>query len=337
MPTFYVHIGTHKTGSTALQNYLHNNRTELSNSGILYPEAGLHGTGHHSIAWSAAREERELLAKYFQSIRVEAEKIKAQKIILSSEEFEFVPGLDTLRSCLPADTQIILYCRRPDRYLESEFNQHVRMYDLRFVGDIYRFLFRVNFMTRCDYLAICKKWGSAFGPKNIHLVSYDNARKTDSLYKTFHSAVGINDSDKLSQPNKSELNLGMTAPGIYYLSRLNQEALGKQQHFQLIKEIILNFQDSPKQSLLEKSDRIRIYESVRKRISTLESLYNLRLFDHPRNDVGPERAFCDYSSVDPVILTKLLGKAKAPLYESRLPTERNDIEHRYIPSEWNWI
>jgi capsular polysaccharide export protein len=39
-PSLILHIGTTKTGSTSLQNFLFSNRARLLEKGILFPEAG---------------------------------------------------------------------------------------------------------------------------------------------------------------------------------------------------------------------------------------------------------------------------------------------------------
>lgn len=45
--TLYIHAGTHKTGTTAIQKFLSANRDLLAKNGYLYP-----GTdqGHHDVA-----------------------------------------------------------------------------------------------------------------------------------------------------------------------------------------------------------------------------------------------------------------------------------------------
>ena len=41
MKTAYIHIGTHKTGSTSIQDFLFKNRTKLRDRGFLYPLSGI--------------------------------------------------------------------------------------------------------------------------------------------------------------------------------------------------------------------------------------------------------------------------------------------------------
>ena len=48
MPRLVLHIGTHKTGTTSLQNHWHANRQALSQVGIVYPDLTPH-SGHHGF------------------------------------------------------------------------------------------------------------------------------------------------------------------------------------------------------------------------------------------------------------------------------------------------
>lgn len=47
----HLHIGTHKTGTTALQQTLAENREQLVQQGFLYPQAGWHQFAQHFLAF----------------------------------------------------------------------------------------------------------------------------------------------------------------------------------------------------------------------------------------------------------------------------------------------
>jgi len=51
--TLFVHIGTHKTGTTSIQNFLRNHATSLNECGVFVPKSGTldENSGHHNIAW----------------------------------------------------------------------------------------------------------------------------------------------------------------------------------------------------------------------------------------------------------------------------------------------
>jgi hypothetical protein len=49
--TVFIHAGTHKTGTTALQRFLGANERALLESGLHYPRQGRVEWGHHNLAW----------------------------------------------------------------------------------------------------------------------------------------------------------------------------------------------------------------------------------------------------------------------------------------------
>src|SRR5204862_1632178 len=53
-----LHVGTHKTGTTSLQVTLADLSADLAARGILYPETGRVGAGHHNIAWGLVGDRR---------------------------------------------------------------------------------------------------------------------------------------------------------------------------------------------------------------------------------------------------------------------------------------
>jgi hypothetical protein len=90
----FVHVGLHKTGSTAIQRLLSRAGPQLTGRGLFYPSAGRFKefTGHHNIAWEVTHDRRydrklgsiaELLAEIVDV---------PQDVILSSEDFEGVVG-----------------------------------------------------------------------------------------------------------------------------------------------------------------------------------------------------------------------------------------------------
>lgn len=86
----FLHIGTHKTGSTAIQVQLNNHRRQLARRGFLYPKTGIPAplAGHHNIAWQLRGDRRfrpELGT--VDDLFVEIGK-SDHDVILSSEDFE---------------------------------------------------------------------------------------------------------------------------------------------------------------------------------------------------------------------------------------------------------
>jgi hypothetical protein len=151
-----LHIGYYKTGTTALQDQLSHLRPALARHGVLYPRAGRPVRGNPSHSGLAFQEllragsrppfwytNRRRLAelggrrgRVRQSIGAEISASAADTIIISSEEFirfgstHGVPAeqaRDMVRALGIDQLTIVCYVRRPDRYLESWYNQLVKM------------------------------------------------------------------------------------------------------------------------------------------------------------------------------------------------------------------
>src|SRR5215472_13958718 len=85
----YIHVGPHKTGTTSIQWFLQENRTELLKHGYFVPESETKRGAHHALAEGLAGlelgEHREPLVA--NSIRAIAD-TPSEVIIISSEALE---------------------------------------------------------------------------------------------------------------------------------------------------------------------------------------------------------------------------------------------------------
>ena len=60
MRKLILHIGRHKTGTTAIQRFLYGNPELLRANGYCYPDHGAIGFGHHDIAGALIKKNMEL-------------------------------------------------------------------------------------------------------------------------------------------------------------------------------------------------------------------------------------------------------------------------------------
>jgi hypothetical protein len=144
-----IHIGTHKTGTTALQQFLHANREPLAASGFHYATPP-HGIQHSNLVANAlnvgeSRVVRAFLTKHLEvarrrgahTILVSAENFYAMSVLSAMQRRQVCANsvgrdralIETLQSLMPkgiATSQIVCYFRRPDRYAESLYSQHVK-------------------------------------------------------------------------------------------------------------------------------------------------------------------------------------------------------------------
>ena len=142
-PTPILHVGTHKTGTTALQHSLKAASPELEACGISY-DPNLGGkktvdTAHHSLARLLGEPEtddtRRVLGGYRKAIAQELD--KGRDVVISSERIYRMKVNDGLAAdsarrryldrvagfFVGLPVELIVYFRRPDTYIESFFRE----------------------------------------------------------------------------------------------------------------------------------------------------------------------------------------------------------------------
>ncbi len=206
--TLLLHVGTHKTGTTALQAMLVLNRDALAAQGIAIPDTGrvrqspdYETPGHHALAWElAASPPYPMLARAVG----ELQSLSARTAVISSEEFSPIhhhhEALSALRSAFAEAgyrTVVLLYLRPQARYAESIFQQHVR--DHRYLsfatlleeildrGCSERGELRFEFL----YSRMLDSLTAAFGGENIVVRPYLPDRGPEHLHRDFLRVVGM--------------------------------------------------------------------------------------------------------------------------------------------------
>jgi hypothetical protein len=132
----YIHVGPHKTGTTSIQWFLQENRSELLNDGYFVPESETKRGAHHALVEGLAGldvgEHREPLVT--RSI-AEISETPAQAIIISSEALE---GLFRNRQNtkvffnriqeLNLQPQLILFPRNQSQWINSSYASTVKSF-----------------------------------------------------------------------------------------------------------------------------------------------------------------------------------------------------------------
>ncbi|MDC0736662.1 hypothetical protein N6L24_00075 [Cognatishimia sp. SS12] len=124
MTQVIIHIGTQKTGSTAIQSALFSNAEALEPLGYHFVKAGRRRAAHNHIAVSSRGPEiGALLDEVVAEIDAAPDKIH----ILSSEMFFRTSIAETLAAAFPDrlkdNIKFIAYVRRQDKFLEAMYKQ----------------------------------------------------------------------------------------------------------------------------------------------------------------------------------------------------------------------
>ncbi|RNF34020.1 hypothetical protein A7A09_014060 [Paracoccus methylarcula] len=148
-----VHIGHPKTGTTSIQKFLWTNRASLRQQGILYrrysrlieqPELAV--TVHHrlgaivsnpllcsSLGIRDISSQAKVVKRFEAAVAADLSSTGAHTMVFSCEYLGIPsrghPGISALRDWLAErfkETRIILYIRRQDQFLESDYSQYLR-------------------------------------------------------------------------------------------------------------------------------------------------------------------------------------------------------------------
>jgi hypothetical protein len=210
--TLFVHIGTHKTGTTSIQNFLRRHSTRLRECGVFVPKAGtLNPTsGHHNIAWEIRKDPRynpriDGVAELVEELKTSNE----STAVISSEDFEYLvqypselKAFDDRVEAAGFSTKYVVYFRERDSYARSlycelevdcelevarladnfdEFRQSIeKLGYVRVNGDWY---------YEFSYDRFVKNWENILGPK-VRAYNYDESVQAMGLLPSFLLTIG---------------------------------------------------------------------------------------------------------------------------------------------------
>ncbi len=210
--TIYFHIGSPKTGTTSLQQFLAANRSRLADQGYQFPSF-LGEQNHTKLAAYAVNEgrmlpilidlrltDKEKLAVF----RPRLEEIFTKKInsdanyifsnehclgfLSAKEEKERLKGLVTRTG---QDVQIIIYFREPVAYHASRFSTNVKMGRTRTIA-------RPSDSQMdewYDYYSIAMEWAHVFGKDNVTVRIFSrDVMKQGDIRQDFCEVLGLDDS-----------------------------------------------------------------------------------------------------------------------------------------------
>jgi hypothetical protein len=198
----YLHIGTHKTGSTSIQAALNCGGERLKQFGFLYPSTGRTNeyTAHHNIVWELGGA--NMFRREIGSVAGLLKEIESceHDIILSSEDFSNLIGGRAFKNFVVTlqDNNfrvcIVVYLRNQIDYIRSLYLQglhHQRTapfarFIQRALGPVRLPELGINYLNYRDMLNCLR------ATKEVDLIvrSYDESKKT-SVVRDFMSILGL--------------------------------------------------------------------------------------------------------------------------------------------------
>ncbi len=234
--TVYIHIGTHKTGTTAIQKFSAENSTELLELGIDYPTISRPAinkvsSGHHLLPWyiinhpvpgnfyGEYEEKREFL---FPELVLYINSSAYNHIVLSSEEFDRLSEEQIIKLkeyFTDFDIKIIVYLLIKDSYVESMYQTDVIFNNQK--NNIIEYM--KTMPMPLDYYKFIKRWQNAFGIENVDINFYcKKALLSENIVFDFYSKIGIDVKDIIVKDKNSNVNASLPFQYVALISMLRR-------------------------------------------------------------------------------------------------------------------
>lgn len=171
------HIGTNKTGSTAIQSFLDSNPEFLARHSLLYPRATRKlDIGHHSFA-----QITDYSDMYDAIVKIESEYATSQLrggMIFSSEVFHTHEPFLLSRMFRGYEVQVVVFLRPHLDYYSSWYREGIKSHN--FTWDFPTFL---DYAAR-PYTSWLPLWDKAFPSGTLTPILYDGTSSVDAFLKS---------------------------------------------------------------------------------------------------------------------------------------------------------
>jgi hypothetical protein len=206
MARIFLHIGTNKTGTSAIQSFFSHNREQAREHGFLYPETACSGSAHYALSgllgfnlnkhkrcakraddaeWRAIRE----------SLDREIADTSPSAIMFSSENFVIGTPLEPVRDFFGKDdVRILAYLRRHDSWWAAAYSQAVKAVSLPPWGQgIEGFIrFRKKRAPQgINYRHLLDRWAAVFGREHLIVRPYEQQQNEPDIVVDVLRAIDL--------------------------------------------------------------------------------------------------------------------------------------------------
>ncbi|MEO9778542.1 MAG: hypothetical protein ABJH07_23405 [Sedimentitalea sp.] len=198
----FVHIGAHRTATSALQKYLFQNFQPLIGQGFLYPLGVRRHVGLISDLFSGLRDPKAVALNLERRAADKANDIHA--LILSDEDICMRKDLRVLAKFREQfDVKVVFTLRRQDTWLESWYLQNVKW---QWNPKLMHRSFEDFLKVRKDFHWIhydryVKHLEKLFGRENVILNIYEKQQMTQGPIEMFCDSIGLTDRSAFKEPD----------------------------------------------------------------------------------------------------------------------------------------
>ena len=237
-----LHVGVHKTGTTAIQAALADARGDLASSGVLYP--GKSQAQHRAAlailqrTWGWNQRGGSVVDRsQFDELARQVANSNG-RVVISSEFFceaDADKCVDVISNLGAGRVQVLVTLRNLGRLLPSSWQQYLK-YGLTkgyepWLEDVFAKSGTSNmsptFWRRHDHGAVVTRWAEAVGPQNVTVLILEDVDRS-AMFRTFAQLIGV-PPEVLTARMDLTSNRSMTAAEAELLVRLNARVKMKMQ------------------------------------------------------------------------------------------------------------
>lgn len=291
MATVYLHIGTMKTGTSAIQSFLGKNRDVLMSKGYSFPHLKMHLErpytlrNAHFLVWKSdkggeegAAEEMALEDAMFEKLRNIA--AEYENIILSDEiiwhrrkgSTDFWTRIKEKFAAIGCDLKVIVYLRRQDEVVQSLWLQFIKTSQLTGRDFMQWLKDKRHLFFPFDYYKNLKDIERQISKENLIVRVYEKEQyrgEQKTIQSDFMQAVGLELTDEYQEP---DLQINFSIGGNYIEIKRLMNSLPEYQELSdfLSREIMSanHYQTSverpPKTSLFPEGEQEAFYRRYEK-------------------------------------------------------------------------
>src|SRR5688572_15129913 len=198
--TLFLHIGIHKTGTSAIQNVCRANHHELLKAGILFPKAGIvvkprfHPTatsGHSGLLRFLNAPSALNQTKAGEVLLRQIESGSWNRLVISSEALSAPHKRGPVESVhwfrqQGFEVKLIAYLRRQDGWLDSFYRERLK-WDVPQHRDALSIdeFWRVHGDAWLNYKARIGEWVAVVGREHAEIRSYEDVENTNGVVGDF--------------------------------------------------------------------------------------------------------------------------------------------------------
>jgi hypothetical protein len=265
-PTLFLHVGMDKTGTSAVQLFLHERRQELlEQTGVLFPKTGKWTDhSHHPFAFttlSMGDFKPSSLKGLFANLAREIDQTNAKSVLLSSECFFKMHTKEGFNAFwdkaidLFGEIKVIVYVRRQDKWVESRHRHSIVSGNELAVEMLSRPFFS-------NYKQFIDQWRDLVGVGNVIVKPFERQQFVDGdVCQDFASILGATN---LKPSQDAQVNVGFSSQRIMF-RRLVNKLSSDEADMHRLNRLLLSLPkvDGEDKPFVSPSQQVKLYNQYR--------------------------------------------------------------------------